>query len=51
MNAITILQNAGNHLQGFIIIIIIIRMDLREIGWRSVEWIQLAQDRTGVGLL
>jgi hypothetical protein len=20
-------------------------MDLREIGWRSVEWIQLAQDR------
>jgi hypothetical protein len=22
-----------------------IRMDLREIGWRSVEWIQLAQDR------
>jgi hypothetical protein len=23
----------------------VIRMDLREIGWRSVEWIQLAQDR------
>jgi hypothetical protein len=22
-----------------------IRMDLREIGWVSVEWIQLAQDR------
>jgi hypothetical protein len=22
-----------------------IRMDLREIGWRSVEWIQVAQDR------
>jgi hypothetical protein len=22
-----------------------IRMDLREIGWESVEWIQLAQDR------
>jgi hypothetical protein len=22
-----------------------IRMDLRETGWRSVEWIQLAQDR------
>jgi hypothetical protein len=22
-----------------------IRMDLREIGWGSVEWIQLAQDR------
>jgi hypothetical protein len=22
-----------------------IRMDLSEIGWRSVEWIQLAQDR------
>jgi hypothetical protein len=22
-----------------------IRMDLREIGWRSVDWIQLAQDR------
>jgi hypothetical protein len=21
-----------------------IRMDLREIGWRSVEWIKLAQD-------
>jgi hypothetical protein len=28
-----------------------IRMDLREIGWGSVEWIQLAQDRTGGGLL
>jgi hypothetical protein len=24
-----------------------IRMDLREIGWGSVEWIQLAQDRDG----
>jgi hypothetical protein len=22
-----------------------VRMDLREIGWRSVDWIQLAQDR------
>jgi CRISPR/Cas system-associated protein Cas7 (RAMP superfamily) len=22
-----------------------IKMDLREIGWRGVEWIQLAQDR------
>jgi hypothetical protein len=22
-----------------------IRMDLREIGWRSIEWIQLAQDK------
>jgi hypothetical protein len=22
-----------------------IRMDLREIGWRSVEWLHLAQDR------
>jgi hypothetical protein len=22
-----------------------IRMDLRETGWRSVEWIQMAQDR------
>jgi hypothetical protein len=22
-----------------------IRMDLREIGWGNVEWIQLAQDR------
>jgi hypothetical protein len=22
-----------------------IRMDLRETGWRSVDWIQLAQDR------
>jgi hypothetical protein len=22
-----------------------IRMDLREIGWKSVEWIKLAQDR------
>jgi hypothetical protein len=24
-----------------------IRMDLRDIGWGSVEWIQLAQDRDG----
>jgi hypothetical protein len=23
----------------------VIRMDLREIGWGSVDWIQLAQDR------
>jgi hypothetical protein len=22
-----------------------VRMDLREIGWKSLEWIQLAQDR------
>jgi hypothetical protein len=22
-----------------------IRMDLREIGWRGVKWVQLAQDR------
>jgi hypothetical protein len=22
-----------------------IRMDLRDIGWRNVEWIKLAQDR------
>jgi hypothetical protein len=28
-----------------------IRMDLREIGWWSVDWIQLAQDRTVGGLL
>jgi hypothetical protein len=28
-----------------------IRMDLREIGWVSVDWIQLAQNRTGGGLL
>jgi hypothetical protein len=26
-------------------------MDLRESGWGSVDWIQLAQDRTGGGLL
>jgi hypothetical protein len=26
-------------------------MDLREIGWGSVEWIQLAQDRGRCGLL
>jgi hypothetical protein len=25
-----------------------IRMDLREIGWENVEWIQLAQDRGGL---
>jgi hypothetical protein len=23
-----------------------IRMDLREIGWKNVKWIQLAQDRS-----
>jgi hypothetical protein len=28
-----------------------IRMDLREIGWGELDWIQLAQDRTGGGLL
>jgi hypothetical protein len=28
-----------------------IRMDLRETGWGSVECIQLAQERTGGGLL
>jgi hypothetical protein len=28
-----------------------IKMDLREIGRGSVDWIQLAQDRTGGGLL
>jgi hypothetical protein len=28
-----------------------IRMDLREIGCASVDWIQLAQDRDGGGLL
>jgi hypothetical protein len=28
-----------------------IRMNLREIGWGCVEWIQLVQDRAGDGLL
>jgi hypothetical protein len=28
-----------------------IRLDLREIGWGSVDWIQLAQGGTGGGLL
>jgi hypothetical protein len=28
-----------------------IRMDLRETGWGSVDWIQLAQDMKGGGLL
>jgi hypothetical protein len=28
-----------------------IRMDLREISWGSVEWIQLAEGRSGVLLL
>jgi hypothetical protein len=28
-----------------------IRMDLRDSDWVGVEWIQLAQDRTGGGLL
>jgi hypothetical protein len=28
-----------------------IRMDLKEIGWGDVEWIQLAQNRVGGGLL
>jgi hypothetical protein len=28
-----------------------IRMDLREIGWGSVEWIKLAQERADGGLL
>jgi hypothetical protein len=26
------------------------RMDLREIGWWCVEWIQLAQEQAGTGL-
>jgi hypothetical protein len=28
-----------------------IRMDLRKIGWGSVDWIQLAQDRDPGGML
>jgi hypothetical protein len=28
-----------------------IKMDLREIGWRGVEWIHLARDRDWWGLL
>jgi hypothetical protein len=28
-----------------------VRMDLREIGFGGVDWIRLAQDRTGGGLL
>jgi hypothetical protein len=28
-----------------------IRMDLGEVGWRDVDWIGLAQDRTGGELL
>jgi hypothetical protein len=28
-----------------------IRMDLREFGWWSVEWVQLAQDRDRCGPL
>jgi hypothetical protein len=28
-----------------------VRMDLLEIGWGVVDWIQLAQDRDGGGLL
>jgi hypothetical protein len=28
-----------------------IRMDLREIGWEDVVWIQMAQDRTSGGVL
>jgi hypothetical protein len=28
-----------------------IRMDLRETGWGSIEWIQLAQNRTGGAVL
>jgi hypothetical protein len=28
-----------------------IRMDLKEIGWGDVEWIQLAQNRVGDGFL
>jgi hypothetical protein len=28
-----------------------IRMDLRDIGWEGVEWIDVAQDRTSGGLL
>jgi hypothetical protein len=28
-----------------------IKMDLREIGWDGVEWIDIAKDRTSGGLL
>jgi hypothetical protein len=28
-----------------------IKLDLREIGWDGVDWIDLAQDRTSGGLL
>jgi hypothetical protein len=28
-----------------------IKMDLREIGWDGMDWIDLAQDRDGGGLL
>jgi hypothetical protein len=28
-----------------------IRLDLRKIGWKSVDWIHLTQDRTCGGLL
>jgi hypothetical protein len=28
-----------------------INMDLREIGWDGVDWIDMAQDRDSVGLL
>jgi hypothetical protein len=28
-----------------------IKMDLREIGWDSVDWVDLAQDRDSGGLL
>jgi hypothetical protein len=28
-----------------------IKMDLREIGWDGVDWIDMAQDRTSGGLL
>jgi hypothetical protein len=27
------------------------KMDLREIGWGGMDWIDVAQDRTGRGLL
>jgi hypothetical protein len=28
-----------------------IKMDLREVGWGGMDWIDLSQDKTGGGLL